>query len=526
MPTIPGPALTREVSPTPSRVAIPRRVPGTTQQIAVAGGALLELGRIVNERQKALQRKEAETAILEQTAGLADEILRTSDPAEAPEIFMNQFEARTDQIVDQLKNVDVINDVNTTRRRLLARELVQIRGQAAKIQETRLVDVIGRQIDLAVNQFATSDDPGAMRNALESIQQNNADLRQQNLISARQEQLRNLEAVIDARGLRIGRLTAEGNMNAAQDELAAATDLPASVRARLESGILGARLQLISILERKENAERRQLEQGRQQNTRDIMQRIVDARSDPDAQPMPSDTEFLRLFADNRISESQVKFLQAMKVAARNPNVSDDPQLALKLLDAALLGQDVRGSIRNHVGDDISLNTAEALTRTMDEARRRGGILARNDVQSGKRNLQLVLTGSTGPLAALDPDRSARLVNAWNEYTQRILELQKQGKPIDGIALSEEIAARFRTIPETFLALPVPRFSQGGVDRMALIDPVTRREIKQRTLEAFDNGDLDEHELDRELQLLEEYDQMFEQMARQVEAAKRARTQQ
>ena len=179
--------------------------------------------------------------------------------------------------------------------------------------------------------------------------------------------------------------------------------------------------------------------------------------------------------------------------------VEDDPLLLLTINDAV---QNADPNAMNHIVTGMEAGllkpaTAASLVRNLNEAERRGGPMARDDVKRARRYLDQVVGGVRGPLAVLDTASSIRVANATRAFDETIRALEEKGAQYNASAVADEIAQQYRLVEEPISAMPKPRYLVGS--RSTPDVDATRQE----TLRALDSGEISPEEASVELELLE-----------------------
>ena len=223
-----------------------------------------------------------------------------------------------------------------------------------------------------------------------------------------------------------------------------------------------------------------------------------------DPEDSVSDEE-IRLAGEQRlITASQVTRL--INLNRSEADVSDDPNVMLNIYRDALAGDDsvpdrIVTAMENGLLSDES---AKSIYNTFDQAERRGGILARDDVQRAREYIDSIIGGVRGPLATLDSAESARVANATRDFDVTIQQLHEQGKQFSAQSIAEELVERYRTVPQQIDALARPMFLIGSRNKPDI------EATRQATLDALDAGEIDESTATEELTLLEEIESLVD----------------
>lgn len=166
----------------------------------------------------------------------------------------------------------------------------------------------------------------------------------------------------------------------------------------------------------------------------------------------------------NALERGQIDFSQfkALDKFARAGGVLDDDT------DGVIrLTQDIYDGVAGpveilhaHAAGVITRDTATDMLGKADLVRRRGGVLAMDNVKRARKYLDTAIGGLRGPLAILSPDQSVRVNSALREFDDRVLHGE------DPTKLIEDILPRYREAPLTRSGLATPRFAVGGRDKL------------------------------------------------------------
>lgn len=179
-----------------------------------------------------------------------------------------------------------------------------------------------------------------------------------------------------------------------------------------------------------------------------------------------------------------------------------DPQLFSQMNVQALQGQ---LSFSDVMAEKERLSDRELndLIGTVDQVQRRGGVLARDDVQRARGYLDQLVGGVRGPLATLDTEASTRVASALREF-----DTMAEDNPDNAWKIADQLAARYSPTATATGFIPPPRFFEGG-------SVGTVSELKQRAGEAYTRaqGALQSGEIEEE-----DYNLFLDDMARYLDA--------
>lgn len=180
--------------------------------------------------------------------------------------------------------------------------------------------------------------------------------------------------------------------------------------------------------------------------------------------------------------------------------VEDDPNVTLNLSRDALANDPTIPSrvVQAMENQLISGETAIQIVGQHDQASRRGGILAREDVQRAREFVDANVGGLRGPLAILDSAGSARTARALREYDRLVTQADGNGKPFDPMEIADQVTSRYRLAPRDITELPRPLFLVGNRAQPDI------EATRSATLEAMDNQEISRETAAEELKLLEE----------------------
>lgn len=88
----------------------------------------------------------------------------------------------------------------------------------------------------------------------------------------------------------------------------------------------------------------------------------------------------------------------------------------------------------------LSQSTSEELLGLVDKVQRRPGILAADETKRARRWMEEQVSGVRGPFGSMDPEDSVRVADAIREFDTRIEELDRAGKPVDAMAVADDLA--------------------------------------------------------------------------------------
>lgn len=356
---------------------------------------------------------------------------------------------------------------------------------------------VGRRIDMATNEVIST--PGLWESRKESIrafiEQNAAALGE-----TTQETLEQAEAAMDAAHIS-GRIK--------EDPQAVLSDLHSGIYDDVidpdtkQKGISAAYREIedrVAAADRADAREQRNLQRRQHEAFGDALVRIA-------ANDMTQE-QLAELLARDVISPEDYRVAQTdLRRAA-----SDDGNAALELdlrIDV-LNGEATLGDLLSH-RDELSTDEMTRLVDLADQVARRGGALAREDVQQSMDIIRSFVGGVRGPLAVLDQEASAREARALEEFTTRLAPDGSNQR-----ALREEVIQNFRrptALPSVFDA-PVSRYlpRSGQMNSNPELLRSAIRDAMEQLAEDRTAGLITPEEADYEVRVLGQYTQELRRM--------------